>query len=527
MNGTSDSVSQQADPQGGGATGAATLTLPALHAAGMSKTFGVRTVLFPFDLKIAPGEIHALLGQNGSGKSTLIKILAGYHEPDDGGTCEVQGGQLEFGSPKASHRRGLRFVHQDLGLIASSSILDNLAFTRGYESRFGTIRARAEYDRARAALAVVEMDVDPKTLVVALTPAQRTGVAVARAVEFGGASAAVLVLDEPTATLPTEDVEHLHGMLRAATANGVAILYVTHHLNEVFRLAHRVSVLRDGHLVESCAVADIDRATIVHRLVGSQLEEVQRSTRGSNITDSPSSVFTVEDLRTEYIHGVSLEARAGKIVGVYGLTGSGRESLLGSLFGALPRESGTVKVGDRSVPPFQPKRSMEAGIGYLPPDRKTTGGFMHLDATENLTLAGLRPFWKMGFLRSKAELAETKSWFARLQVRPADGYRSALAIFSGGNQQKIVLGKWLRIAPRVLLLDEPTQGVDVGAKAELHRQIMQASDDGAAVIVSSTDVEEIASLCDRVLIMREGRFSDELTGDNVNEGEINRRFHGA
>jgi ribose transport system ATP-binding protein len=520
---------EQSPLAGGGDGGAPSATIPApsaLHIAGLAKTFGSRTVLQPFELKIGPGEIHALLGQNGSGKSTLIKILSGYHDPDEGGACYVKGKPLAFGSPQDSYRLGLRFVHQDLGLVASSSILDNLAFTRGYETKLGTIRGRDEYRRAQAALAVVEMTNDPRTLVRGLSPAQRTGVAVARAVDFGGGPAAVLVLDEPTATLPTEEVEHLHSMLRTTAARGVAILYVTHHLDEVFRLANRVSVLRDGYLVESCDVANIDRATIVHRLVGTQLESVHRTRRQSTGQRPDSASLVVDDLRTDSLHGVSLRARAGEIVGVYGLTGSGRESLLGVLFGALDRASGSVAVGSVIVPPHDPRAAMAAGIGYLAPDRKVTGGFMHMDATENLTLANLKPFWRRGFLRNKAEIQESRTWFERLQVRPADGVRAVLASFSGGNQQKIVLGKWLRLSPEVLLLDEPTQGVDVGAKAELHRQIMKARDDGAAVLVSSTDVEELASLCDRVLIMREGVIAAELVGDDVNEIEINRRFHG-
>ena len=268
---TNDPATPSAGAQGGGASGATTLLVPALFTDGLAKTFGTRTVLQPFELRIAPGEIHALLGQNGSGKSTLIKILSGFHVPDEGGNCYVLGEPLEFGNPAASNRLGLRFVHQDLGLIASSSILDNLAFTRGYESSFGTIRGRSELARAKRALAVVGLELDPKALVATLSPAQRTGVAVARAVYQDEGSAAVLVLDEPTATLPTEEVEHLHTMLRRTAAEGVGILYVTHHLDEVFQLASHVSVLRDGYLVESSRVEDINHATLVHRLVAVNL----------------------------------------------------------------------------------------------------------------------------------------------------------------------------------------------------------------------------------------------------------------
>ncbi|CAB4970764.1 unannotated protein [freshwater metagenome] len=512
--------------QGGGAASATTSRVPALLAEGLAKTFNGRTVLHPFTLRVMPGEIHALIGQNGSGKSTLIKILSGFHTPDPGGNCHISGEPLEFGNPHASTQIGLRFVHQELGLIGSVSILDNLAFTRGFETRMGTICRSEENERAKRALATVGMDTDPRVLVASLTPAQRTGVAVARAIQSIGGQAAVLVLDEPTATLPTEEVEHLHAMLRRAATEGVGILYVTHHLDEVFQLASQVSVLRDGFLVESCSVHEIDRATIVHRLVGSELEAVQRVPHESLDGRNQSSALKVEALETDFIHGVTLEVNSGEIVGVYGLTGSGRESLLGAVFGALPRYSGTVTIDGTTVPAYRPAEAIKAGIGYLAPDRKASGGFMHLNATENLTLVDLKPFWKRGFLRNRPEVAVAREWFARLQVRPAEGTSAILSSFSGGNQQKIILGKWLRTSPKALLLDEPTQGVDVGAKAELHRQIIKACDAGAAIVVSSSDVEELASLCDRVLIMRNGRIAVELTGEHVNEVEINRNFLG-
>lgn len=506
--------------------GEAVLHQPALRMSGISKTFAQRTVLQPFELAIAPGEMLALLGQNGSGKSTLIKVLSGYHHPDQGGHCWVGGQPLEFGNPQASHKAGLRFVHQDLGLVATSTVLDNLAFTRGYNTRALTISTRSERTRAEASLGAVGLDLDPNLPVSKLTPAQRTGVAVARALDMGGAAAVALVLDEPTATLPTEEVDHLHAMLRSAASKGIAILYVTHHLDEVFRLADRVCVLRDGYLVESCSVQDIDRETIVQRLVGSEVDAVRRLYRDTSGGRGAGTLFEVQGLQTDFIHDVSLTAHSGEVVGVYGLTGSGRESFLGSVFGSLPRESGVVKVNGQEIESDSPRAAIAAGLGYLPPDRKVTGGVMHMTATENLTMASLRQFWRRGWLHNRAEDDEARTWFQKLQVSPIDGIGNFLSSFSGGNQQKIVLGKWLRLIPKVILLDEPTQGVDVGAKAELHRQILSACRNGAVVVVSSTDVEELASLCDRVMIMRHGKVAAQLAGDMVNETEINRSFQG-
>jgi ribose transport system ATP-binding protein len=519
------SVGLNGSQPGGGSP--ATRSAQALHVDGVAKSFSGKTVLHPFDLRIASGEIHALLGQNGSGKSTLIKVLSGFHLPDPGGTCLVNGEPLTYGSADAAHRLGLRFVHQELGLIDTSSILDNLMFGRGFPTRFGTIRDKTATHQCAEALRAVGLDVDPHALVATLTPAQRTGVAVARALFGGDEPATVLVLDEPTATLPTEEVNHLHATLRHAVARGVAILYVTHYLDEVYQLADRVSVLRDGHLVVTSPVGDIKRQTLVHHLIGGELEGVRREIgQADHTAASGDATLSVRDLYADPIRGVSLTATTGEIVGVYGLTGSGRESLLSVIFGATPRESGEVHLSGKPVR-GRPDRAIAAGIGYLPPDRKTSGGFMLLSAAENLTLPNLKPFWARGWLSGRAETVEAREWFDRLQVRPSDGIRLPLGSFSGGNQQKVLFGKWLRLAPKVLLLDEPTQGVDVGAKAELHRQIINAGAAGAIVVISSSDVEELATLCDRVLIMREGRVAEELTGDDVTEKQINRSSHQA
>lgn len=497
---------------------------PALHIDGVAKSFHGRTVLHPFELRIAPGEIHALLGQNGSGKSTLIKVLSGFHQPDSGGTVLVAGQPLPPGSAESAHRLGLRFVHQDLGLVDASSIVDNLLFGHGFPTRFGTVRAAAARRRCAAALHAVGLDLDPGVPVAALTPAQRTGVAVARAMFASDERARVLVLDEPTATLPAEEVDHLHGTLRRAAGQGVAILYVTHFLDEVYRLADAVSVLRDGYLVTTSAVEEIERPKLVHHLVGGELEGVRREARRP--APGHGASFVVRDLRAGRIRGVDLGAASGEILGVYGLTGSGRESLLAAVFGATTRESGHVLLAGREIRP-SPGGSIAAGIGYLPPDRKVSGGCLALPAAENLTLPSLRTFWARGWLSKRGESAEVRDWFGRLQVRPGDGIRLPLSSFSGGNQQKVLLGKWLRLEPKVLLLDEPTQGVDVGAKAELHRQILKAAESGAVVVVSSTDVEELATLCDRVLVMRDGVVAEDLCGDDVTEREINRSSHQA
>jgi ribose transport system ATP-binding protein len=494
---------------------------PAISIAGISKTFGLKTVLFPFDLTLAKGEIHALLGQNGSGKSTLIKILGGVYVPDAGaGDVVVDGSVLEMGSTKSAASLGMRFVHQDLGLIGGLSVLDNIAIGSGFPTKMGTIQRRRARKVAVDALAAVGLDIAPETPVAELTAAQRTGVAVARAIQTRGGRVSLLVLDEPTATLPSREVAQLHSIVRAAASRGVAILYVTHHLEEVFTLADRVSVLRDGHLVLTEPVARTSQDALVHALVGSAVEPVRRE--HTDLGDAP-VVLSVRGLTGDALGGVGFDLHRGEIVGVHGLTGSGRESLLPTIYGARDRSAGSVRAEDQELRPGRPDLSIAAGVAYLAADRKRGGGLMELTAAENLTLPDIAPYWRRMWFRLKAELADAQGWLDRLQVRPHDGAKLPLGSFSGGNQQKILIGKWVRLAPQVLLLDEPTQGVDVGATVELHRSILEVSRSGTAVLISSTDTEELALLSDRVLIIRAGVIVEELDRADITVSELDRR----
>ena len=501
-----------------------------LTASKLSKTFNGRTVLREFEITIEPGEIHALLGQNGSGKSTLIKALAGYHVPDEGAIIQVGGRDLEPGSPASAFQLGCRFVHQDLALVHTMSVQDNLFLTSGFPTRFGGVSRKAARRAAVRALSVVGLDLDPDEQVAALRPAQRTGVAVARALlGHDGELPAVVVLDEPTATLPTHEVHALLATLRSTAASGVGILYVTHHLDEVRGFAGQVTVLRNGSRIGCWDVNAISSADLVRRLVGKQLADelhtAQESPRPGASTEG-AAILTVSGLRAARLSELSLQVRPGEIVGIYGLTGSGREDALTAIYGSVRREAGRVRVGSQELPAGRPDAAIKAGVGYLPPDRKTLGAVMDLSARHNLTLPDVRPFWHRGILHRKPEAAEVNTWFDRMRVEPRDGAEAPLSTFSGGNQQKILLAKWLRLAPRVLLLDEPSQGVDIGAKLEVHRQIAAAARGGAAVVVCSSEVEELVALCGRVLVMRNGHVSDDLAGSRVNVTDINLSFHG-
>jgi len=499
---------------------------PALEIRGVSKTFASTTVLDDFRLSIAPGEVHVLVGENGSGKSTLIKVLSGYHEPDPGSEVLIAGSPLDFGAGERSYRAGCRFVHQDLGLIGDASVLDNLALGAGYATRLGTIRRRAAIRDATEQLARVGSAVDPRSLLRDLGAAERTGVAVARAMRPDPAHPArVLVLDEPTASLPADDVDRLLEMIRATARAGVAILFVTHHLDEVFRIADRVTVLRDGRIVRTSAVGDIDRSRLVELLVGDGWREEEPPPVSE--LDRAEPVLDVRGLGDGTLLDVSFEVAPGEIVGIAGLTGSGRESILGAVFGSSPRTAGEILVAGTPVRHGRPHASITRGIAYLPPDRKSLSGLMTMTCRENLTLARLGSVSTPGWLHHRRERRETATWFERLDVRPRNGVDRPLSSLSGGNQQKVLLAKWMRLAPRIFLLDEPTQGVDIGAKAEVHRNLRDMAATGAAVVIASTDAEELPALCHRVIVLRAGRVSHVLTGSDLTISGIKNAVLGA
>lgn len=490
--------------------------------AGVSKTFPGTQALRALNLAVAPGEVRALLGGNGSGKSTLIKILSGYHRPDPGGQVHVGGQLLEAGRPQAAHRVGARFVHQDLGLVDDCSVLDNLCLNGGFPTRWGTVRQAAARRRVADLLGRLRLDLDPRTAVRDLSAAQKTGVAVARALRgWEEGAIRLLVLDEPSATLPVAEVRVLLDMVATVAASGVGVLYVTHRLDEVFEVAAQATVLRNGQEVLTTPVAGLTRAALLHHLVGSELEELRRE--ADAIPSRPSGpLLSVAGLGTAGVADVSFQLAGGEVVGVAGVTGSGRETLAAALFGALPRRGGQVRVGDTQVPAFRPDLAIRAGLAFMPADRKASGALLDMSARENLTLAGLARFWRAPCLRRRLETAEAARWFARFSVHPPGAYEEPLFAFSGGNQQKILLTKWLRLRPRVLLLDEPTQGVDAAAKAEIHHHLLQAAAAGSALLVSSADLDELVALCHRVLVLREGRLVATLAGAQLSVANLTR-----
>lgn len=488
----------------------------ALSITNLSKSFGPATVLHSVDLKVAKGEVRALVGENGSGKSTLIKILSGYHQPDTGSVISVNGEPLPFANPKASRALGLCFVHQNLGLVETASVMENLFMANGYPTKFGIIRRRQARSEAREMLKRVNIDLAPETLISELSPAVKTGVALARVLgrETTGQTS-VLVLDEPTATLPANEVEQLLSIVRTIAESGVAVIYVSHRLEEVFQIADSVTVIRDGREVLTIEASELTYESLLHHLLGRELETLLHNPVHDHDSQKGPRLLEVRGLVSRRLDGVSLDVRAGEILGLAGLTGSGREEFCSVVFGSVQRDAGEVFIGDVPVRPGRPDRAMEAGACFVSADRVRDGGFMELTARENMSITQIKSYWRWPALRKREEKMATKKWYAQLHVRPADAYEQQFIRFSGGNQQKIILARWLQKKPKVFLLDEPTQGVDVGTKAFIHQQLVDAATSGAAVVVSSSDHEELSSVCHRVAVMRRGQVVKVLKGGEV------------
>lgn len=514
-------VAVEHEQRNGGWTGAGAGPTPLLRIESLSKTYPGQVALDRAHLELRAGEVHALVGQNGSGKSTLIKILAGYVRADHGAHVELAGAPVDLWHLSHEQRRHIRVVHQDLGLVPSLSTVENLGLGRGYaRGRLGNIHWRAEVRHAQQALLRFGLAPDVRQPVAALSPAEQAAVAIVRAMQdWDTSQPGLLVLDEPTASLNRGEVEALFTEVRRLADLGAGVLFVSHVLDEVLGLADRVTVLRDGKVVAAGEpTASLDEQALVRLIVGRAVDDLfpnppERTGR---------AVLEAESLFGVTLRGVSLRLHAGEVLGVAGLVGSGRDEIAGALFGLTPRFAGKVLVNKRKV--FaSPRDSIRAGMALVPADRKGLGLHLEDRVVEHIPLPRLgevldQParWWKLDHPALRADAAE---WVERLDVQPPLIDRR-LEKFSGGNQQKAVLARWLRTKPKVLLLDEPTQGVDVGSKAAIYHHVADAARAGTAVLVTSSDPKELVHLCDRVLVLRAGMVVAELTGPWLTEEQV-------
>lgn len=496
----------------------------ALRVHNLSKTFPGQVALDGIDLDIRRNEIHALVGQNGSGKSTFIKVVSGFHKPDPGSSACLDDRPVTLGDLSAQESQRIHVVHQDLALVPTLTAVENLGLEFASPGRaFLPLERRRERERAKEALLPFEVDIDLDAPVDRLRPFERAAIAIARALGAMDEETVLLILDEPTASLGREETDRLFAALRRIRTSGVGILYVTHVLAEVYELADRVTVLRDGHRVHTYDVAETSEARLVRSMLGKDLERISQSLAASKNAEQGQTpthtLLDVQDVTAGDSLDVSFSVHQGEILGFAGLVGSGYRSVMHALFGLIPRQSGHVTLNGEPYSPRQPRDAIAAGVAYVPPERNTRGLVPEFDARENITLPDAAGFWSKGFFDMPAETAAVTAWMKRIDVVPLDPEKR-LQDFSGGNQQKVLLAKWLRLHPSILLLDEPTQAVDVGAKATIEQVIKQMSDEGYSIIIASTDAAELVSLCGRVLVFRNGRVTTELSGYALTEHAV-------
>lgn len=493
-----------------------------LRITNLSKTFVGQRALASVDFDVRSGEIHALAGENGSGKSTLIKCVAGVHQADPGAFVEI--GERSMGSTFSAAdaaQAGAAFVHQNPGLLSSLTVMENFGLSRGFvTSRGGGIKWAHEARRTSDALERFGIKVDPRAEVHSLSAAQKTLVAIARSladVPDGG----LLVLDEPTASLPSAETQLLFAGLEETVAAGVGIVFVSHRLSEMLEVAQRVTVLRDGVRVGTWDANTLDEDLLVSHIIGQSIEKFYPEP-----ASSPASrvVLSARHISGPGVENADLDLCAGEVVGIAGLLGSGRTELAKLIFGAERRTNGTVQVEGVDVPGRTPRDAINAGIALIPEDRRESGSHPTLTVAENVTLADSSAHFRGLRFRKRAERTEIHDLIDRFHVKPPDPGR-ALSTLSGGNQQKVVLAKWMRMNPKVLILDEPTQGVDVGAKSEIYALIEDAAERGAAVLIIDSDLDDLCRLCHRVIVMRRGSIVAELTGDEKTKGRALQLVH--
>jgi ribose transport system ATP-binding protein len=489
---------------------------PLLKIEGLTKHFPGVIALNGVDLTLATGEIHALVGENGAGKSTLIKLLCGSYTPD--------AGQMRFGglpylpaSPLDALKAGIRVVYQEFNLLPFLSVAENLLFDR-LPRRYGLfVNYRTLHDRSKVLLERVGLDIDPQTPVEHLGIAQRQLLEIAKALAF---DSRLLILDEPTATLTPREIGRLFEIIRDVRGSGVAVIYVSHHLNEIFELCDAVTVLRNGRRIASLPIAATNPPEVVHLMVGYELEVALAARRSVTERSDRPPAIQVKDLRFRgNPHGINFDLRYGEILGLAGLVGSGRTETLRAIFGADERDGGEIYRNGERVLFDRPRDAVKHGVCLLTENRKEEGLVLPMPVRVNVTLADLARVSRAGLLNGRTEHEVAQKSVTELDMRIASLDQAALDL-SGGNQQKLVMAKWLFRNAEALMLDEPTRGIDVGAKAEIHDLLHRLAAAGKAILVVSSEVPELIALCDRILVLLRGRLAGEVRRDEFSEARI-------
>ena len=480
-----------------------------LELRNVTKSFGTTVALSGVSFDLRPGEVHALCGENGAGKSTLINLLGGIHQPDSG-TILVEGKEVKITNPNVSRDLGISVVHQELLICEDLTVAENIFL--GNEFVKGKMLDKAAQRRAASeALAKCDANIDPDAIVRTLSTANKQIVEISRAVSVG---AKCVIFDEPTSSITERDTEKLFEIVDRLKASGIGVIYISHRLEEIFRLADRVTILRDGQSVTTLTGPDINQETIVRMMVGRELSQyyIRNNRPGDKV------VLEAEHISGEKVNDSSFYVREGEIVGFAGMVGSGRTELMRIIFGVDKKQTGTVKVDGKTVEITGPNAAVKNGIVYLPEDRKKEGLFLRMPVRFNTTITSLAEFMH-GLSINGAKENELSLHYAKPLRLKATQEQNVIAL-SGGNQQKVLMSRWLNVARKVIILDEPTRGIDVGAKSDIYRILDELSAEGYGIVIVSSELQEIVGMCDRVYVMRDHAIAGCVEGGKITQEEI-------
>jgi len=480
-----------------------------LQASNLTKAFPGVMALSGVNFQVKAGEVNALVGENGAGKSTLIKIIAGFYTPDSG-EIKINGELLKF-TTKASHLAGIATIHQDHQLIPNMSVAENISLGM-WETKYGFVSKRREAERAEAILSEILPNLNPRKLAKTLSPAEAQLVEISKALSE---NSKILVMDEPTSSLSGVEVNRLFEIVEKLKMNEIGIVFVSHWLDEVFKISDYITVLRDGKLVDSVPTKTVSRDEVIRKMVGRDIKEIKSTSQGTS-----RKILEVRNLtRHGILENISFDVNAGEIVTLAGLEGAGRSEIAECIFGIEKYQLGEILVDGVLFAKSSPKAAIEAGIGLVPEDRHSQAMIPKMSVKNNISVALLKRFTRLSWLLPKAEEDIYSAMKDRLKIK-APTSETKIATLSGGNQQKVVLGRWLSLSPKLLILDEPTKGVDVAAKAEISRIITEMATLGTAVLLISSELPEVLALSDRVIVIRSGNISGELVGSSITQKSI-------
>lgn len=486
-----------------------------LDIKGLEKTFpGVRA-LKGVNLTVNKGEIHALMGENGAGKSTLIKVLTGIYQKN-GGTICFDGEEINARTPIEANEKGISTIYQELNLVLFQTVYENLFLGREPRTKFGSIDRKAMISEAKRILEELGIEIDVTRPLKNYSTAIQQMVAIARAVSI---NAKLVIMDEPTSSLDTHEVQVLFRIIRQLKSKGISVIFISHKLDEIFEICDRLTVFKDGEYVGDYDIGELNQLKLISLMVGKDTVELERNKQGYEFANAK-VIAEMKDIRQGMrLNGINIEIKQGEVVGLAGLLGSGRTELAQVLFGSGIPDNGEIFWWGEKAGIHSPADAIKKGMGFCTEDRKTEGIIPHLSVRENITIALLPKLNSFGFVKTKEQDEIVRSYIDRLKIKTPTP-EQAICNLSGGNQQKVLLARWMCMNPKLMILDEPTRGIDVGAKAEIEQLIQEFSKSGISVLMISSEIAELERNCDRIIVMREGRVIGELAGDQISQDKV-------